>query len=1112
MLTYLDNKQKKKKNLFRYDRRLTNKPEIKVLVTENWNQNEDDSVLSRLCRIRQAIVKWSKEQNKQCTDNIQKLQQDLDSALSSSVPDTDVIGMLTAELNRAYTEEESYWRQRSRVLWLQHGDKNTSYFHAITRGRHAANKFSVIENQQGTPVYDEDQIAATIVSYYNTLFTSSSASDPQLISEAITHRVSDSSNALLIHPPDDLEIREAVFAIHGDKAPGPDGFSANFFQGFWDIVGEEVCRDIKSFFSSSTLLRRHNETHVRLIPKIKSPKTVLDYRPIALCSTHYKIIAKILCRRLKPILSDIISPHQSAFVAGRSISDNVLLTHEILHYLRTSKAKKHCSMAVKTDMSKAYDRLEWSFLRNVLNQFGFHPTWIGWIMECVCSVSYSFLINGSAKGQVIPSRGIRQGDPLSPYLFILCSEVLSGLCLRAQEQGKVQGIRVARRAPALNHLLFADDTMFFCRSDQQTCRELALILERYEAISGQCINLLKSAITFSAKTPIGTRRRVKEILKIEGEGGAGKYLGLPEYFNRKKRDIFAGIVDRIRQRSHSWATRFLNAAGKQVLLKAVLAAMPSHAMSCFKIPVSLCKQIQTILMRFWWDAKPNLRKMAWVSWARMTMPKFAGGLGFREIEQFNDALLAKLAWRILKCPHSLLGQILLGKYCNASAFLQATAPQNASHGWRGIMAGKEVLLKGLGWIVGSGENINIWNDPWLATDKPTAPIGPPTAANRNLHVSDLIHTYSNEWNLSAIREHLPQYEAQIRALPLSQFSMVDEWVWLPEKSGVYSTKTGYALCKKNTGESDLEFNWQKLVWSVKTSPKLKHFLWKIKSKAIPVGENLLRRGLEVDGTCKRCGILETERHVFSQCSFSTRTWELVPALHTPLPGSIASPSDLLRSCGRMINLPPTGLYATDLFPWVLWYLWIARNKLVFENVIMIEQEVVSLATKEARAWQSAQVAKTSLETSRKSHNLPQPCGSSHTTHCYVDAAWNATTKGGGFGCIFKDPSTSNLIHQVSGNRCFVGSAFIAEAIAVKTALLEAVNLGLRTLIIWSDSQSLISTISLQKKSVEAQGVLFDIAHLCSFFSCISFRFVPRLGNAEADCLAKQALLNLSNSV
>lgn len=141
--------------------------------------------------------------------------------------------------------------------------------------------------------------------------------------------------------------------------------------------------------------------------------------------------------RLKPLLPKLISPYQYAFVADRAISDNILITHEVLHYLKPLKAKKHCMMAVKTDMSKAYDRIEWCFLQNVLCRLGFHQKWVQWIMECVKTVSYSFLINGGAKGRVLPSRGLRQGDPLSPYLFILCSEVLSRLCRRAQEDGSL---------------------------------------------------------------------------------------------------------------------------------------------------------------------------------------------------------------------------------------------------------------------------------------------------------------------------------------------------------------------------------------------------------------------------------------------------------------------------------------------------------------------------------------------------------------------------------------------------------------------------------------------------------------------------------------------------
>ena len=191
----------------------------------------------------------------------------------------------------------------------------------------------------------------------------------------------------------------------------------------------------------------------------------------------YKLISKILTLRLKPILHGIISETQSAFVPGRAISDNVLITHEILHYLKISNAKKKCSMAVKTDMSKAYDRLEWDFIQLVLERLGFHSIWISRIMTCIRTVSYSYLVNDSVQGTVVPTRGYRQGDPLSPYLFILCSEVLSGLCRRAQQAGLLSGIRVARGSPRVNHFLFAYDTMFFLQSDELSCNSLHSILQ-----------------------------------------------------------------------------------------------------------------------------------------------------------------------------------------------------------------------------------------------------------------------------------------------------------------------------------------------------------------------------------------------------------------------------------------------------------------------------------------------------------------------------------------------------------------------------------------------------------------------------------------------------------
>lgn len=193
-------------------------------------------------------------------------------------------------------------------------------------------------------------------------------------------------------------------------------------------MGPDIYREIQTFFTSGSMNPKINETHVCLIPKITAPKSAAEYHPISLGTVRYKIIAKIITRRLQSILPDLISKHQSSFVPGRAISDYLLITHETLHYLKASRAVKRCSMIIKIDMSKTYDRIEWSFLNEVLNKLGFRRVWIQWVMECVPTVSYSFLINGSSYGKITPLRGLCQGDPLSPYLFILCTEVLSELC------------------------------------------------------------------------------------------------------------------------------------------------------------------------------------------------------------------------------------------------------------------------------------------------------------------------------------------------------------------------------------------------------------------------------------------------------------------------------------------------------------------------------------------------------------------------------------------------------------------------------------------------------------------------------------------------------------
>ena len=227
-----------------------------------------------------------------------------------------------------------------------------------------------------------------------------------------------------------------------------------------------------------------NHTYLTLIPKVKSPKHVTEFRPIALCNIVYKLISKVLANRLKVILPDIIFESQSVFQSDKAISDNILVAFETLHHMKTKTLRKIGSMALKLDMSKAFDRVEWTFLLQLMEKMGFNGRWVNLISECINTVTYSILVNGEPKRNIVPSRGIRQGDPLSPYLFLLCSEGLNSLIQHAINEDKIKGYSLCQYGPKISHSFFADDNLLFCCAQITDIQAIQEILELYKKASG----------------------------------------------------------------------------------------------------------------------------------------------------------------------------------------------------------------------------------------------------------------------------------------------------------------------------------------------------------------------------------------------------------------------------------------------------------------------------------------------------------------------------------------------------------------------------------------------------------------------------------------------------
>lgn len=356
-------------------------------------------------------------------------------------------------------------------------------------------------------------------------------------------------------------------------------------------------------------------------------------------------------------------------------------------------------------------------------------------------------------------------------------------------------------------------------------------------------------------------------------------------------------------------------------------------------------------------------------------------------------------------------------------------------------------------------------------------------ASLTLKVDALIHHDSNSWNVEAIKTHLPQYEDQIRKLYLSSTRTKDSVAWLPTKSGIYSTKTGYALNKLNPEQTvDEAFKWQTNVWQVKTSSKLKTFLWKTVAKALPVRTALTSRGILTEVRCKVCGELGDELHIFLHCPFAKRVWDLVPTVPTLQQHSLASMKELLTEAHRMTNLPPSGVPNSPIYPWVLWFLWKARNQHIFNERIFTEEDIVLKAILEARFWQEAQQSRAKdWKHQRKTEGEPN----SSRACCYVDAAWSTSSGACGVGWIIKDDQGVNR-HQYSTPYLFVASAISAEALAMKSAMSSALATGFSSLQFCSDSQILISLLRSGEDTNELKGLLHDIRVLSPLFTSISF--------------------------
>ncbi|CAH9134267.1 unnamed protein product [Cuscuta epithymum] len=550
--------------------------------------------------------------------------------------------------------EEAYLMQKAKAIHIIEMDRSTKYFHSIVKKKNAKNSIASITLEDGSLTQSMDQVAMEFVTFFKGLFgtyTPSVNYDRKVITSGVT--IDQTKAEDLISPVTDMEIKQALFDIGSDKAPGPDGYSSAFFKSNWSLVGEDLCEAVKEFFASGTMLRQVNHTVVALIPKTNHSPTVADFRPISCTNVTYKVITKILASRLGPLLPTVIHPSQGAFVDGRLMADNIFLAQELVKGYTRKRGSPRCM--IKVDLRKAYDTVSWDFLENVLRDIGIPTIFVNWIMECVTTSSFSISINGVLHGWFEGKRGLRQGDPMSPLLFVICLEYFSRLMV-LRTSGPNFNYHPLCSQLQISHLAYADDLVLFSKGDCKSIKILSETLEEFGMVSGLLVNHDKSNI-FLGGNVANALPQILDLVDFQQGAFPVRYLGIPLAPLKISVAQFAPLIDTVTDYINAWNTKTLSYAGKLELIRAVMQGVQSFWLGIFPVPRTIIDRIVSLCRIFLWGGK-----YAKVAWDDVCLPKQEGGLGIKNARIWNNALLSRTLWNIHQKQDTLWVRWVHGVY------------------------------------------------------------------------------------------------------------------------------------------------------------------------------------------------------------------------------------------------------------------------------------------------------------------------------------------------------------------------------------------------------------------------------------------------------------------
>jgi len=418
------------------------------------------------------------------------------------------------------------------MQWLREGDANSKFLHSIMSSRRRRNAIQFIMVDDGV-VEGVGNVRSDVFSHFAAHFQPSRVDRPTMDDIhflSLTCR----QGAGLVKPFSMDEVKAAVSDCDNFKCSGLDSITFGFIKDFWDMLKEDVMRFLVEFHRNEKLTKGINSTFIALIPKVDNPQRLNDFRPIPLVGCKYKILAKILANRLCLVIDSVISYSQSAFIKGRQILDGILVANEVVDEAKTCKKEL---ILFKVDFEKAYDSIDWKYLDEVMVKTGFPTLWRKWIKECIGTTTSSVLVNGSPTDEFSLGRGLRQGDPLSPFLFLLAVEGFHVLMDSLSHNNLYKGNKVGRNDPVVvSHLQFADDTLILGEKSWANIRAMRAVLIIFQELSGLKVNFSKSLLV-GVNVPGSWLVEAAMVLNCKVRTIPFMYLGLPIGGNARRLDF-----------------------------------------------------------------------------------------------------------------------------------------------------------------------------------------------------------------------------------------------------------------------------------------------------------------------------------------------------------------------------------------------------------------------------------------------------------------------------------------------------------------------------------------------------------------------------------------------